>query len=95
MESEPNARGQPHPPLDMCGQAARTAIPINKYPKIGNAQASTVHTGQRRTPTEFVFSAGAFACSGLAAHFQHESNWSSIFSPHLGQVHMVHVFNNH
>ena len=28
-------------------------------------------------------------CSGLAAHFQHESNWSSIFSPHFGQVHIT------
>jgi hypothetical protein len=26
---------------------------------------------------------------GRDAHFQHESNWSSIFSPHFGQVHMV------
>src|SRR3954471_23770460 len=29
------------------------------------------------------------ACFGIAAHFQQESNWSSIFSPHFGQVHMA------
>jgi hypothetical protein len=31
---------------------------------------------------------GADSFSG-AAHFQHDVNWSSICSPHFGQVHMA------
>jgi hypothetical protein len=29
--------------------------------------------------------------AGTFAHFQQESNWSSIFSPHFGQFHIEHL----
>jgi hypothetical protein len=61
--------------------------------KAGNPKATTAIVMQQpalSTPSlnrRLVGSRGAVS-SGRCAHFQQESNWSSISSPHLGQFHM-------
>jgi hypothetical protein len=55
-----------------------------------NGQTTAINATRRKR--EGVVERGG-ATVGLwfseSAHFQHESNWSSIDSPHLGQVRMV------
>src|ERR1041385_6814074 len=59
--------------------------PCKTYIVSGMATQSPIKTTRTRSNADVVIPE-AFC---LPAQFQHESNWSSIFSPHFGQSHMA------
>ncbi|HEY2082490.1 MAG TPA: hypothetical protein VGI88_06860 [Verrucomicrobiae bacterium] len=79
-------------------RASRT-ISRSKYPgacPMGNITSKSASHGIKYEISAAMVSskgfagwAGAAVCPSLPAHFQHESNWPSMASPHFGQVHMA------